>query len=183
MAICPKCQITCHKHTLLLYARGLPSNTSMPAPTVLTVPNHSSITLSACKQLCNKLHIGYNRTRQIYSKNCSFLVHDNHLNLIHPYLFRPNSPPQTASASNQPFCHSANLRTYGYYESSITILLRWDRRTNNSCIMPNFKAALKRQQFERHSFKKDILKIHMYQKKATTELRWNAIVRASLLKK
>ena len=106
MPICQKCPKTCHKQTLLFYARGLPSNTSMPGPTALTVPNHSSITLSASTQRCNKLPIGYNGTRQIDPKNCSFLFDDNHQNLIHPYLFRPHSPPQTASASNQPFCHN-----------------------------------------------------------------------------
>jgi len=31
---------------------------------------------------------------------------DNHLHLIHPSLDRPYSPPQTASGSIQPFCHS-----------------------------------------------------------------------------
>jgi len=31
---------------------------------------------------------------------------DHHLHLIHPSLDRPHSPFQTASGSNQPFCHS-----------------------------------------------------------------------------
>jgi len=36
---------------------------------------------------------------------------DHHQNLIHPYRARPHSPPQTASGSNQPFCHNSHVRT------------------------------------------------------------------------
>jgi len=36
---------------------------------------------------------------------------DHHQNLIHPYRARPHSPPQTASGSNQPFCHCSHVRT------------------------------------------------------------------------
>jgi len=31
--------------------------------------------------------------------------------LIHPFLDRPHLPPQTASGSNQPFCHNSLLQT------------------------------------------------------------------------
>jgi len=36
---------------------------------------------------------------------------DHHQNLIHPYRALPHSPPQTASGSNQPFCHNSLVRT------------------------------------------------------------------------
>jgi len=35
-----------------------------------------------------------------------FPFDDHHPHLIHPFLDRPHSPPQTASGSNRPFCHS-----------------------------------------------------------------------------
>jgi len=43
--------------------------------------------------------------------------------LLHPYRARPHSPPQTASRSNQPFCHNTHVRTDGDDECSITIPL------------------------------------------------------------
>jgi len=43
-------------------------------------------------------------------KNCPFPFDDNHRHLIHPSLDRPHSLSQTASGSNQPFCHNT-LRT------------------------------------------------------------------------
>jgi len=63
--------------------------------------------------------IGYNGTPQIHpqSSSCPFRFDDHHPHLIHPSLDRPLSPPQTASGSNQPFCHSSLLRTD-----------RWDKR-------------------------------------------------------
>ena len=43
---------------------------------------------------------------QIHLKNCSFPFDDHHPHQMHPSLDRPHSPSQTASGSNQPFCHS-----------------------------------------------------------------------------
>jgi len=57
--------------------------------------------------------------------NCPFPFDDHHQNLIHPYRARPHSPPQTASGSNQPFCHNTDVRTdrRGTDDRSITIAL------------------------------------------------------------
>jgi len=43
--------------------------------------------------------------------NCPLPFNDHHRNLIHPYRARPHSPPQTASGSNQPFCHNTHVLT------------------------------------------------------------------------
>ena len=54
--------------------------------------------------------------------NCPFPFDDHHQNLIHRA--RPHSPPQTASGSNQPFCHNANVRTDRRVEDiSVTLAL------------------------------------------------------------
>ena len=58
----------------------------------------------ALPQLCNKVPIGYNQMPKVHPQNCPF--DDHHPHLIHPSLDRPRSPFQTASRSNQPFCHS-----------------------------------------------------------------------------
>ena len=79
----------------------------MPGPTPLATPNDSSIAVSISTQRRNKVPIGYNGTPQIHTPNCPFPFDDHHQNLIHPYRYRPHSPPQTASGSNQPFCHKA----------------------------------------------------------------------------
>jgi len=94
-----------------LEARGLPSNTWMPGPTPLTMPNDSSIAVRNSTQRCNKFPIGYNRTPQIHPSNCPFPFDDHQQNLIHPYRARPHSPPQMASGFHQPFCHSTHVRT------------------------------------------------------------------------
>jgi len=70
------------------------------------LPNDSSIAACTSAQLRNKVHIGYNGTPQIHLQNCPFPFDDNHRHLIHPSLDRSHSPFQTASGSNQPFCHS-----------------------------------------------------------------------------
>jgi len=44
--------------------------------------------------------------RSTFTQNCPFPFDDNHPHLIYPSLDRPHSPRQTASESNQPFCHS-----------------------------------------------------------------------------
>jgi len=43
---------------------------------------------------------------QIHSQNCSFPFDDQYFHLIHASLNQLYSPPQTASGSNQPFCHN-----------------------------------------------------------------------------
>ena len=52
--------------------------------------------------------IVYNGTLQIHPKLPKLLIPPQRSppNLIHPSLDRPHSPSQTASTSNQPFCHS-----------------------------------------------------------------------------
>ena len=119
-----KCHKPCQKQTLPLEARGLPSNTWMPGPIPLTTPNDSSIALRTSTQRCNKVPIGYNATPQIHPPNCPFPFDDHHQNLIHPFRARRHSPPQTASRSNQPFCHNTHVRTDEDDECSITIPLR-----------------------------------------------------------
>jgi len=105
-----KCQKPCQKQRLPL-ARGLPSNTRMPGPTPLTMPNDSSVAVHTSTQQCNKLPIRYNGMPQIHPPNCPFPFDDHHQNLIHPYQARPHSPPQTASGSNQPCCHCSHVWT------------------------------------------------------------------------
>jgi len=61
----------------------------------------------AREQLHHKVPIGYIRMFHIYLHNCPFLFDDLHPHLIHPSPERPHSPPQTASRSNQPFCHNS----------------------------------------------------------------------------
>jgi len=107
-----KCQKPCQKQPLLLKARGLPFNTWMPGPTPLTMPNDSSIAVCTSTQRHNKVPFGYNGTTQIHPQNCPFPFDDHHQNLMHPYQARPHSPPQTASRSNQPFCHSSHVQTF-----------------------------------------------------------------------
>jgi len=53
-----------------------------------------------------KSPIGYNGMPQIHPQNCPFPFNNHHPYLIHPSLDRPHSPPQTASRSNQLFCHN-----------------------------------------------------------------------------
>jgi len=56
--------------------------------------------------------------------SCLFPFDDHHQNLIHPYQARPHSPPQTASESNQPFCHNSHVRMDRRVdECSITLAL------------------------------------------------------------
>ena len=45
-----------------------------------------------------------------HARNSPFPFDDHHQNLIHPCQARPHSPAQTASGSNQPFCHSSHVR-------------------------------------------------------------------------
>ena len=47
-------------------------------------------------------------------------------NLIHPSLDRPHPPPQTASRSNQPFCHSTRDRPIDTWD--------WRQVCTNSCL-------------------------------------------------
>jgi len=64
----------------------------------------------------------YNGTPQIHPQNCPFPFDDHHPHLIHPSFDRPHSPSQTASGSNQPFCHS---RAYTFPDRQTD---RWNRR-------------------------------------------------------
>ena len=78
-----------------------PSNTSMPGPTPLTIPNDSSIAVRTSAQL----PLVTMRPPKSPPK-LSLPFDDHHPHLIHPSLDRPHSPPKTASRSNQPFCQS-----------------------------------------------------------------------------
>ena len=129
-----ECQKPCQKQPLPLEARGLPSNTWMPGPTPLTVPNDSSIDICTFTQWRNKVPIGYNGTPQIHPPNCPFPFDGHHQNLIHPYRARPHSPPQTASGSNQLFCHNSHVQTGRWGRrtfSTKSALLHRERRANN----------------------------------------------------
>jgi len=63
--------------------------------------------------------------------------YDHHQNLIHPYRARPHSPRQSASGSDQPFCHNSHVRTDRWDKQllrSISALLSnsdGERRANN----------------------------------------------------
>jgi len=63
---------------------------------------------------------------QIYPQNCPFPFDDYNPRLIHPFLDRPNSPPQTASGSNQPFRQKLPEYT-----------LRSDRQTDRQMVQAN----------------------------------------------
>ena len=66
-----KCRKPCQKQPLSLEARGLPSNTWMPGPTPLDMPNDSSIALRTSTQRCNKVPIGYNGMPQIHPQTAA----------------------------------------------------------------------------------------------------------------
>ena len=92
-----------------------------PNPTILILPlkpnrNVTQVT-SPQSNLRTSRRKGPIGTPQIHPQNCPFSFDDHHLHLIHPSFDRSLSPPQTASGSNQPFCHSSLLRTD-----------RWDKR-------------------------------------------------------
>jgi len=61
---------------------------------------------SNLRRVHHKEPIGYNGTPQIHPQNCPFPFDDHHIHLIHPSVDRPHSPSQTASGSNQQFCHN-----------------------------------------------------------------------------
>jgi len=61
-------------------------------------------------------------TPQIHPQKCSFPFDDLYSHRIHPSLDRPHSLPQTASGSNQPFCHNT-LSGHRHTQTD-----RWDRR-------------------------------------------------------
>jgi len=65
-----------------------------------------TIAARSSTQLCNKGLNGFNGTPLIHHQNCPFPSNDHYPHLIHPSLDHPHSPSQTASGSNQPFCHS-----------------------------------------------------------------------------
>jgi len=92
------------KQLLPLVAHEPPSNTWMPGPSPLNMPNDRSIGSRTSAKLCNKVPIGYNGMPQIHPQNCPFPFDDHHPHLIHLFLDRPLSPPQTAFRSTQPFC-------------------------------------------------------------------------------
>jgi len=60
---------------------------------------------------------------------------DNHPNLIHPSLNRLHSPSQTASGSNQPFCHNTFCRPTDVQTTTWLIILQTERlfQTSINC--------------------------------------------------
>jgi len=82
---------------------GRPSNTPIHQLTQLTTPNGNSIASHTFTQVCNKVPISYNGTSHIHPQNCTFPSTDLHPYIIHSSLDHTNSPPKTASRSNQPF--------------------------------------------------------------------------------
>ena len=79
----------------------------MPQPTTRTTPNRSSDNSRTSAQVRSKVPIGYNGVPQILSQNYPFTLTDPQTQL--PALFPDLSdlPSQTASISNQQFCHNA----------------------------------------------------------------------------
>jgi len=88
-----------------------PSNTSVPGPTPLTVPNDSPIgsrtSAQHVQQIPHWLQWEFgSRTPQVHPQNCPFLRRSPPpSNRLHPSLDLPYSPPLTASGSNMPFVH------------------------------------------------------------------------------
>jgi len=105
-----QCLKPCQKQPLPLEACGLPSNTCMPGPTPLTMPNDSSIALRTSTQQRNKVPIGYDGTPQIHPPNCPFPFDDHHQNLIHPYRDRP---PHHPKRHPDPISHFATIPMCG----------------------------------------------------------------------
>jgi len=68
-------------------------------------------------------------TPQIHPKTALSPDDDHNSHLIHPSLDLPHLPPQTASGSNQPYCHSI---LSGRQTNSQTQTFRWDRQQLNS---------------------------------------------------
>ena len=67
-----------------------PSNTSMPWPTPLTMPNDISIGSRTVTHQCNKGPICYNGMHRIHPHNCPVPFDDHQPHLIHSSLDRPH---------------------------------------------------------------------------------------------
>ena len=90
---------TTPKSPLSLGARGRPSNTRMPKLTPLTT-QMTAQSVYAFSQ-------NYTTKSPLLTTECSTFIPKLPLLLRRsPSLDRRHSPPQTASGSNQPFCHS-----------------------------------------------------------------------------
>jgi len=81
----------------------------MLRPTPLTLPNDSLTGSHTSAQLCIKVPIDYNGMPQIHPQ-LPLPIPRKPPHLLHPFLDRPHSPPQTASGSAQPFCHNTLCR-------------------------------------------------------------------------
>jgi len=78
--------------------------------------------------------------RRLTPQNCPFPFDDHHQNLICPHRARPQSPPQTASRSNQPCCHCWDVRTDRWDKrkfNHMSASLCRERRANNICLSCN----------------------------------------------
>jgi len=131
------------KPSLSLGAPEPPSNTRMSKPTPLNNPTNSSISSCTSTQLWNKVPIAYNGMPQIHPQNCPFpstITTPSNT----PILDRPHSSSQTASGSNQPYCHNTlsgqthtqtDRQTDGIDDSSIPwalmLTILREQRTNN----------------------------------------------------
>ena len=71
------------KNLLFSYGMWTPSNTPMPGPMPLTIPNDSSIDSCTFAQLHNKFPTGYNGM-PTFTPKIAFPFDDLHSHLIHP---------------------------------------------------------------------------------------------------
>jgi len=90
-------------HLLCVLAVQCPLQTSPITPST-NLTHHLKWQLDPFTQFHTTL--GNNGMPQIHLQNCPFPFDNHHPNLMYPSLNRPHSPPETASRSNQPFCHS-----------------------------------------------------------------------------
>jgi len=112
----PDCKLCNVKRVFILFFRVLTWYFQLFQKVIITITSPHSILRRAASQRPHWLQWD---TPNLPTK-LPIPFDDHHPHLIHPSLDRSHSPPQTASGSNQPFCHSTL--------SGQTQIDRWDKR-------------------------------------------------------
>jgi len=129
-----------------LWGMWIPSNTPMPGPTPLIIPNGSSIASRTCIHLHDKLSTGYNGVPHIHPPKCPFHeVISTHL--LASSLDPADLPSQMASRSNQPFFPQYTRQTDTHTDTQMLPILSvslcvWptDRIGNITCTNTNLRS-------------------------------------------